>query len=618
MRDDENGKRKYSVQSFLLSPEEMTLLRPICTKAYSTNGDQSMDMEMNMLNHLSEAGIVVGSQVEVLSNVDVDVLLQNTINERAIGKFAEYMRLNNTKLPTNVLRCVFETIKTFIISVQKNPRHFFNITNQTLNNQNNKALDSIKMANDSTCTNDLSLIDIISHTVLDCVLHELKDNTLNTEDFYNNPLLYEIIGKCLMENLCQHCEYSDSLKIYEWFIRIEKLLSSPETTSQIRNSIKKLTAQNIKINKIDVIKAMINEVPVENETDILENIQTIMQNDAVNELYECLRSLIHQEPFLIQNVITEMQKQTKNLVNESSVVKILRNCIVSAVQKTTSDDIKHITNTPGHYSTEKINSYLTDTLSLARALGFTECILNLSNIINYDGDMIKKLKEDEKSYELFQRVIVMHKLSQNNEMRKKALESLRKDPYSSRGNINLRNLLRLSGICTINLIKENTVKDSNDIPISLIYSGNDLAIQDFFMRTQSRQSGPILIVKDCFEAVVPRESSRDVLTGKCAYNVLDENGIRHFEPLHMFTALKLKNVTMFEDRFSSYSAQNSINTDKVDNKCDIDSILNLSAIATASSNGFITYKSTNLPRKELCIAHRKSAHQINYRRSFYL
>lgn len=599
------------------------------TSSVSANGDHTMDINMNMFTQLSEAGIIVGSRIEV-SDVNVDILFQKTINEQIIRKFAENLGYTDIKQSTAVLEHLFENVKMLINVVQEN--HQFISTGTMTNGYESNLYMENGVQRDEQCltTNnvDNSLIDMIAKTVIDCIRYQSEGGTLNGQEIQLNAaanhLLYEIIGQALMKNIKTYVQQSDILGESNICIdAMEKLFTSPETALQIKNNVKSLAAQSQQINKVDLIKAMIKKVThTDNKMDILENIRSVMQNETIDELFESAINLSYCKPTLIWNIITEMEKHAENIVNENVIAQVLRKCIVSAVKISTNDDIKQIAETPGKYSPETLNTYLTDTISLARALGFTDCILNLSNIINSDGDIIAQLKRDEKSFELLQRVIVMNKLSQNNEVQRKSLDLLRYDPYSARNDIVLRELLRCSGICTISLVEGNRLTDSNDVPISLIYSGNQLAIEDFLMRKQSKPRGPILIVKDRFQAVVPRESSRDVLTGKCAYTVLDENGIRHFEPLHMFTALKLKNVTLFEDRFSSYSAE-SVKNHK-GNECDndIDSILNMGAITTA-------YKPTPWLKKECENIYINRRHpsihglcfdrsQVNCRRSYYL
>lgn len=634
--DDENGERKYMVQSFLFSPEEMTLLKPMHIWAKS---DQNVE-NGNMFNHLSEAGLVVGSQIEV-SNVDVDVLLGNAVKEKIIKKIVEHLGCTDLKQSSAAIAFLFETVKTLVKMVHLDPHTFISSVtrpdNALINDNETVTGNESALGHGVSETMGLNLIDIISRTVIDCLLYSSNNNPLYDQQLSSNNndlLLYEVMSEVLIKNLKPCFENEDSCEeMFVCFNEIEKLVSSPETVAKIENSVKFFALHAIKKNKVDMIKAfLINDgTNTEKNVDILESIRSIMRNRTVDELVECVRNFIY-EPSMVTQITSEMQKKIGNIMDEITLVETLRNCIVSAVHNLTEDKIKEITQSHDQHSSEKLKTYLIDTLSLARALGFTDCILSLSNIINSNSDDIisqLKMKENEKTYELLQRVIVMHKLSKNDEMRTKAIHSLRNDPYSSRNDSVLKELLRSSAICTINLIEDDKLKNSNDVPISLIYSGNQLAIEEFFMHKQAKSSGPILIVKNRFQAVVPREASRDVLRGKCAYTVLDENGIRHFEPLHMFTALKLKNINMFEDRYSSYSENETNDKMKSDCDIDIDSILNVGAMATASNSDFFAYKSTILPKKEidgLYITQRyPSSHElffnrshVNYRRSFYL
>lgn len=60
---------------------------------------------------------------------------------------------------------------------------------------------------------------------------------------------------------------------------------------------------------------------------------------------------------------------------------------------------------------------------------------------------------------------------------------------------------------------------------------------------------PMLISNNGFRHVVPVEKTKDVLTGKVAYLLVDETGVTRFEPKHILNALKLdrERLTKYED-----------------------------------------------------------------------
>lgn len=60
---------------------------------------------------------------------------------------------------------------------------------------------------------------------------------------------------------------------------------------------------------------------------------------------------------------------------------------------------------------------------------------------------------------------------------------------------------------------------------------------------------PMLISNGRFKHVIPREKTKDVLTGKVAYLLIEDTGVTRFEPKHILTALKLdrERLTKYED-----------------------------------------------------------------------
>lgn len=59
----------------------------------------------------------------------------------------------------------------------------------------------------------------------------------------------------------------------------------------------------------------------------------------------------------------------------------------------------------------------------------------------------------------------------------------------------------------------------------------------------------ILVCNNGFKHVFPKESTKDVLTGKVPYMLVDETGVTRFEPKHILNALKLdrEHLEKYED-----------------------------------------------------------------------
>lgn len=63
-------------------------------------------------------------------------------------------------------------------------------------------------------------------------------------------------------------------------------------------------------------------------------------------------------------------------------------------------------------------------------------------------------------------------------------------------------------------------------------------------QTSNRNRIPMLISNMGIKSVYPKEATRDVLNGRVAYWLMDENGATLLQPKHLLTALKLtKNNT---------------------------------------------------------------------------
>lgn len=694
LSDDDDGEQKFFVQSFLVSPEELTLLKPNHTWTTKPHSNGELTIDANMLRQLSEAGMTIGRQIETSA---VDLILQSTKDAQTINKFAEQLNCTDPEQKA-VVEKLFDKIKSIVGLVQQKSENGMickaAAATAVLNGDNKMSHMQNGHSNGGVCNgepmkmNGISieqhLIDIVSTTIMDCVVACAKNSRSDvflTENncqrqqqsaakptkyrqpqSQNSSSIYEIIGQVLTQKLSEYIEEADTFddscsnghvinthdaqqlahfsnRTHTLFGAIEKLLASPMALQTLESTVDSLVEQTIKVGKVNLIQATINK-NIYNDTEILENICAVLQNENEDSLIDAVRELFDCEPKLLYAITAKIRDDAERFVDDSTIIETLKHCIISAVRQSADNDIKQITSSIESGPNEKCNIYLTDTIALAKALGLTNCAQNLMNLVNSNIDIGNRLEQDENLIELLQRVIVMHKLAKNNVERTKSLELLRTEPYTARKDSTLRELMRHSAICTSFTDEANRLKDSNEVPISLFYSDNQLAMEDFLIRRQSKSRGAFLIVKEGFQAVVPRESSRDVLIGKCAYTMLDENGIRHFEPLHVFSALKIKNVPLFAHRFSMYSCECAD-----DNEADIDveSILTLATTTPMTTSSVVSsdfikelsllnghrYRSKLMPRHDYTDVFTKRRYplrrdwhvdgrQVNYRRSFYL
>lgn len=564
LSDDLDGDQKYSVQSFLVTPEELSLLKPTHTWTTSPHSNGQLTIDAKMLRQLSEAGMTIGRQIETSA---VDYVLQSTKDAQTVKRFATKFALADNE-HTQVLENIFEKIKSIVNDIQEKTEKGVVLSSSAAAQMTNGN------GNGSGNGHQFDLIQILSSTIMDCVISMRNANTEQPCNkskikfkLHANSSLYEVISQALEEKLGDdyYCDVDDEdvdddiadsrrRNMTDAMRVIGDLLASPIALEQLERRVNQMVKQTIKISKVDLIASTISK-NIYNDTEILNNVCAILHGEneddmiaAVHELYEC-------DPKILYRIVANIKLDANKLTDDDAVaIETVKNSIIAAVKQSAANEIKQIT---------ADDDYLLDTVALAKALGLTDVAQNVLNAMRSGGDVIGKLRQDDNVMDLIERVVVMHKLAKNKQPQRVALQALRSDPYGARKVPAIREMLRRSGICTIRPIAKSKLSDSNEVPISLFCSDNQLAMEDFLMRRQTKSRGAFLIVKEGLQAVVPRECSRDVLTGKCAYTVLDENGIRHFEPLHVFSALKL-NLPSLAHRFSMYSCDMVANGDDLD------------------------------------------------------
>lgn len=593
---NDQGEQHYSVQSFLVTPEELALLKSSnCTNVNLSQFIGGLEIDVTMFRQLSEAGITVGRHFDISS---LDVMLDNAQETDSIQKCAQLLNCNNP-LDIPFLTQLFHEIKMLVNCVQGNGEG-----NSTLeaavstplignNGLTPKKMEFKTEATEPDCGIEMRLIDMLADTVIDCVRACASSQQAGAQKETSLLLsmtslpLYEVIGSVLVEKF--QILNRDNLNINDnestYFSGIRKILTSSAALQMIVNRVVAST-QNVADNSTTGLLNSIIRMEFENDSQILANLCTILQNIHENEFIDTLRSLFESDPKILYDIVHNVRINcVDQLLDDNSAAEILKNSIVSTVHQLTNSIISDLHKSLNKKDSNAVN-YMLDTMSLAKALGLTDCVHCIANILNTESNetILDKIKSN-RSLELLQRVIIMHRLSKTNSEWQKSLELLRNDPFRARNDSRLCDLLRLSTISLMTQSQRCELNETNAVPISMFYMNNQLLIEDFVMQKQVRTRGVFLICKDTFQAVVPRESSHDVLIGKCAYTMLDENGIRHFEPMHVYSALHVKNKPLLATRFSMYSC-NFVKDDDVE--VDIDSIIAMSLPILPSSSKLYT------------------------------
>lgn len=549
------GEQHFSVQSFLINPEELSLLKPSHT--WNTNNNDNskgeLSVDSKMLRQLSEAGMKIGRQIEASA---VDIVLQSTRDIQTVEKLAEKMQLSNTA--TETLHTLFKELKSVINKRFENGDISHDLCengtakyNARINDQRNTFMKS-RITNNNNGNQDetMQLVDALVSTLLTVITSDEIFGAKNSElKLYNSSSLFELISDILVNKIAQG---DDSMlaTFNQSAVDLTTVLRAVEA------ELDKVIHECSYVSKIDMVKATIaNATNYQASSSSIENIYKIL--DAEPEMAEVVRNLANNDPRIMRKIITNLRVNFTSTTTEITVTDLLHQSIVAAVKQSADGKLSEIIN---ERHGDELIILVKKAVALSKALGHPELssILTSALISTENADAILL---NSAAKEILHRILIMDKLSECQPDLKTAMENLLADPYAARKDSTLRELLRQSGVVTIPLPEQTEqLVNSNDVPISILCSENQLAMEDFLLRRRAKTRGAFLIVKDGYQAVVPRELSRDVLTGKCAYTVLDENGIHHFEPLHVFSALKLTAPSVAH-RFSIYSCDMANSSD---------------------------------------------------------
>ncbi|XP_069669104.1 obscurin isoform X4 [Periplaneta americana] len=321
-----------------------------------------------------------------------------------------------------------------------------------------------------------------------------------------------------------------------------------------------------KINKVDILKEVLSEEHTEEH--VMEKLATILKteksentkedrksNARIDTLESAFKHLSHGNPDFLERVLQKVSETVDDLQTEKGATQTLQRAIISVVQERSEQRIRDMlqeeTNSCEDVDQGGLKGLLLQSVGLARALGMTEVVSGLLEVLS-DPQSTRVLANDHLTMDILRRLTVMRELAEQQPSLCLALRQLQSDPDVARSDPRLRQLVRESAALMV--VPEEDylpLESSKDIPSVLMCSNNILAVEEFLFSRNQRAAPTLLILKHGIQAIIPRENARGVLTGQIAYTVLDERSIRHFEPLHVLSALRLPR--QYAHHFRMYS-----------------------------------------------------------------
>ncbi|XP_076666422.1 obscurin isoform X4 [Andrena cerasifolii] len=542
LTDTPEGEVEFSVQGFEVTPEELRLLRPQhvhYNPHVQHHGEASIDARM--LRQLSEAGLSVGRKVATdLPAVDVDVDPKAVALEHALV-MAEKLGLHGTTAVkmAQIVSTVAQLAKNIAVQ-QEQQLEENHLTSKLMNGTKPPvALNARKNGEEGNAGDESDdwLRDAVKTAMSSAVL-AISTRSIEDSNDDNQDFVYSCISEAFNVLLRQK-----NISIEHSVEEILQILLVPQNRSSLCQSAL-IELLHSRRNKIDILKSTVVGRSLKDEV-VLDRLSMVLEEEHGTDLVgPAFRTISRNDPELVSRVLQKVSEEVSTIATEKEAVETVHKAIVQAVRESSEIRLQELLNDEG----ENVREMLLQAVGLARALGMSSIASSLLAVIS-DEKSTRALASDRVTLDVLKRLTVMRKLAEERPPFLSALGQLYSDPEMARTDPRLRTLVRESAALMI-VPEEAPLQSSADVPTVLLHSDNSLAMEEFLLRRSHRPSAIFMILKQGLQAVVPREASRSVLTGQVAYTVLDEDGIHHFEPLHVFSALRLNRPTAH--RFSMY------------------------------------------------------------------
>lgn len=593
---------EFNLQGFIVTPEELALFKPKTNLQPSNLDPSEFSIDDLILKQLAEAGMSIGRQVE---SETVNLVLQSKLNSEIVEKFCE-----GNKMDFEVADSIFKMIKV-LTEDYKGKINSENLTDKIMeliapmleaaeagnqvesdskdgkNKKSSRKSGAVKFAMDAAQVAEANqMCNILTKVMIEILKNEEVgsiegDGSLVSQHVVNGKQkkgsgkkaesVYEIISNILQDsiqnmNVEQLQETFTSPHMRELVLeKLSNTINKVETICHIEEMKQNLMSSlfgvvgNDQNNKKKIghsqsstgggdSAAVTPQIMVNDNDFVIEQFCDIVEDV---ELSSAFSAMSRNNPQLLMDVLNSLQNNSLDISNPNVSTKdLIQKAIIAAVNAENDNKIEELLTTE---NSQHVENVFNEALMLAKVLGLNSEAMTLITALDKStkGVDMKDIVLDEAAKSVIRRVLVMKQLAEVDPDYQDALELLHQSPHRAVKDEIVRELVRKSGLVSIAVPEKKPVESSKDVPMSLLVNDNILAMEDFMLRSGTA-SKAFLIIKDGIQAVIPREKSHDVLTGKCAFTVLDENGIRHFEPLHVMSALKM-NAANQHHRFSMYA-----------------------------------------------------------------
>ncbi len=295
-------------------------------------------------------------------------------------------------------------------------------------------------------------------------------------------------------------------------------------------------------------------------TDVEEKLMGVLNTNE--QLQQAFQEMCKKSPEFISRVLSNLVQQHKDGDrSDLSASDIVHNAVVSSVEDECQKQLDEViaqleqAGDRGALTDTAVRSMLKQAIGLAKFLGRPHVAESLKEFL-VDPACIDAIKNDSLTRAILKKILVMRKLAGKDEGKRRKLERLeRYNPDDEDDDNSLKHFIDQSEALTRQPVRgkklrksksvllqksKSTILTAKDIPMNAFLALKSAAadkderwLQNFLSESILEDvpwecSKALILLKEGYQAIIPREASRSILLGEASYTLIDDNGIEFY------------------------------------------------------------------------------------------
>ncbi|KAK5648520.1 hypothetical protein RI129_003412 [Pyrocoelia pectoralis] len=322
-------------------------------------------------------------------------------------------------------------------------------------------------------------------------------------------------------------------------VELCETMADPLDRNEICVQCLKELCQKRRKDKVKTLKSVItdNEKEVKDELKLIEKLKDILDKEGAL-VGPAFKKIAKNNVLLLKKVIELVKPEANFAKTENNATAALEDAVVRAVKEMLDDNLNEFIK---NSEQNDMKDFIAEAVSFAQVLSLDALAHDLLKLPIKSKSTIT----NDKAYVVFlKRIILIRNLAKYDNGQTAALKELKKNPEFGKKNPRIRQLIRESAALVSNA---SLLKSSKQIPAKLIEDNNSVALEDYLIQ-KCRITFPVMVSKGGRQIILPDELSSDVLEGRTAYVLVDEDGISNMKALQKFNNGKFVSK---EDDYSS-------------------------------------------------------------------